>query len=100
MQITYFKCPECHKEYIVNVTDEKLRKDMLKAIELRNKMISDVNDKEAIRDYHIVKTKNCIRGKKLKEKYPTIDFHINVNNLKEIENQLLKIQKAVRYEKL
>ena len=69
MQITYFKCPECYKEYIVNVTDEKLRKDMLKAIELRNKMISDVNDKEAIRDYHIIKTKNCIRGKKLKEKY-------------------------------
>lgn len=28
--------------------------------------------------------------KTLKEKYPTIDFHINVNNLKEIENQLLK----------
>lgn len=28
--------------------------------------------------------------KNLKEKYPTIDFHINVNNLKEIENQLLK----------
>ena len=26
-------------------------------------------DKEAIRDYHIIKTKNCIRGKKLKEKY-------------------------------
>ena len=53
----------------MNVTDEKLREDMLKAIELRNKMISDVNDKEAIRDYHIIKTKNCIRGKKLKEKY-------------------------------
>ena len=28
--------------------------------------------------------------KTLKEKYPTIDFHINVNNLKEIENKLLK----------
>lgn len=28
--------------------------------------------------------------KTLKEKYPIIDFHINVNNLKEIENQLLK----------
>lgn len=28
--------------------------------------------------------------KTLKEKYPAIDFHINVNNLKEIENQLLK----------
>lgn len=26
----------------------------------------------------------------LKEKYPNINFHINVNNLKEIENQLLK----------
>ncbi|MDO5811611.1 MAG: LysR family transcriptional regulator [Bacillota bacterium] len=28
--------------------------------------------------------------KTLREQYPTIDFHINVNNLKEIEEQLLK----------
>ena len=69
MQITNINCPESYKEYIVNVTDKKHSEDMLKAIELRNKMISDVNDKEAIRDYHIIKTKNCIRGKKLKEKY-------------------------------
>lgn len=69
MQITYFKCPKCYKEYIVNVTDEKLREDMLKAIELRNKMINNVDNNEAIRDYHILKNKNCIRGKQLKEEY-------------------------------
>lgn len=69
LQATYFECPKCHKEYIVNVTDENLRKDINKAIELRNKMLQDSNDKEAIRDYYILKNNNLIRGKQLKEEY-------------------------------
>ena len=69
LQATYFECPKCHEEYIVNVTDENLRKDINKAIELRNKMLQDSNDKEAIRDYYILKNNNLIRGKQLKEEY-------------------------------
>ena len=47
LQVTYFECPKCHEEYIVNVTDENLRKDINKAIELRNKMLQDSNNKES-----------------------------------------------------
>ena len=69
LQVTYFECPKCHEEYIVNVTDENLRKDINKAIELRNKMLQDSNNKKAIRDYYILKNNNLIRGKQLKEEY-------------------------------
>ena len=69
LQVTYFECPKCHEEYIVNVTDENLRKDINKAIELRNKMLQDSNNKEDIRDYYILKNNNLIRGKQLKEEY-------------------------------
>ena len=69
LQATYFECPKCHEEYIVNVTDENLRKDINKAIELRNKMLQDSNNKKAIRDYYILKNNNLIRGKQLKEEY-------------------------------
>lgn len=69
LEITYIKCPKCKEKYIVSVTDEELRKDINKAIELRNKMLQDSNDKEAIRDYYILKNNNLIRGKQLKEKY-------------------------------
>ena len=69
LQVTYFECPECNERYIVNVTDKKLRKDMKKAIKLRNRMISNVDDEEAIRDYHVIKEKNCAREKELREIY-------------------------------
>ena len=69
LQVTYFECPKCNERYIVNVTDKKLRKDMKKAIELRNRMISNVDDEKAIRDYHVIKEKNCAREKELREIY-------------------------------
>lgn len=69
LQITYFKCPKCYEEYIVTVTDEKLREDINKAASLRNKMLLDCNDKEAIRDYHVLKNKNCMREQELKKEY-------------------------------
>lgn len=69
LEITYLECPKCHEQYIVNVTDEQLKADINKAIELRNKILQNSNDKEAIRDYYILKNKNCIRKKQLKEEY-------------------------------
>ena len=67
LQITYFKCPKCYEEYIVTVTDKKLREDINNATSLRNKMLLDCSDKEIIRDYHVLKNKNCIREQELKK---------------------------------
>lgn len=69
LQIAYFKCPKCYEEYIVTVTDEELRKNIKEAASLRYKMLLDCNDKESIRDYHVLKNKNCIREQELKKEY-------------------------------